>query len=84
MFARKLVRGSVALALALSAGSALAQQPLRGGYRDSVAISGSEQDSGASYRGSMARSNEGSSVSAASSSGYRDKFASRADVGSVH
>jgi hypothetical protein len=71
MFIHKFVRGSVALALVLTAGSALAS-PARG-YRDALVVSESAQASGTSYRDSAARLEVKESNVA--SNGYRDRFA---------
>ena len=78
MFTPKFVRGSVALALVLTAGSVLAEQPARGGYRNSVAVSACtvETPSGASYRDSVARHRTSDGATArVGSAGYRDQQA---------
>ena len=78
MFTPKFVRGSLALALTLTAGSAFAEQPARGGYRNSVAISActAETPSGASYRDSAARHRTSDGAGArVGSAGYRDQQA---------
>lgn len=78
MFTPKFVRGSIALALALTAGSAFAEQPARGGYRNSVLISActAETPSGASYRDSVARHRTSDGAAArVGSAGYRDQQA---------
>ena len=75
MFTQKFVRGSLTLALVLTAGSAVAA-PARG-YRDAFAVSeNAAVDSGASYRDSARHEvQEGGTATAAS--GYRDRFAQK-------
>jgi hypothetical protein len=77
MFRQKFVRGSLVLALVLTAGSALAENPARGGYRNSVPLAACASDTreAPSYRGSVARLGiEQSEQRKVASAGYRDRY----------
>lgn len=79
MFAQKSLMGAVAFAFALTAtGLAFAEQPTRGGYRDSVVLDSCApvRSSGTSYRDAAARVESPASASrtAVASGGYRDAY----------
>jgi len=79
MSTQKLIRSSLAFAFALTtAGAALAEQPARTGYRDSVVKDDCAPAfaSGASYRDSVARLGISTSAVhvAKGSNGYRDAY----------
>jgi hypothetical protein len=77
MFSQKFVRGSLVLALVLTAGNALAENPARGGYRNSVPLAacGSDAREAPSYRDSVARLGiEQGEQRKVASAGYRDQY----------
>jgi len=77
MFTQKIVRSSLALALILSASSAVSAAPTRGGYRDSVIEPSCTPVSTTSYRDAAQRIATSSvpSAYAKGTSGYRDAYA---------